>query len=198
MLNPLQSIAAHHLILASQSPRRKALLERADLTFSVEAIKDVDESFPPAMAHSAVAIYLAEKKSEAFDRPLKSKEILITADTIVCLHNRILTKPNNAGEAQAMLRELSACEHDVITGVCLRTDSRRLSFYEQTKVFFKKLSKAETAYYINKYQPFDKAGAYGIQEWIGHIGIERIEGCYFNVMGLPVYQVYKHLQKICE
>jgi septum formation protein len=173
------------LILASQSPRRQALLKAMDLDFQV-MIKSVVEDFPNSIPVEKVAEYLAEKKADAFDFAELSKDSrLIACDTVVIIDNEILGKPKNFDEAFAMLKKLSGREHSVITGVCIKTATEKKLFSEITSVHFKHLTDEQIRYYVETYKPFDKAGAYGIQEWIGLIGISRIEGCYYNVMGLP-------------
>lgn len=179
------------ILLASNSPRRKELLAGLGLTFEVR-VKEVQEDFPEHMQREEVAEYLASHKAYAYAADLQD-EVLITADTIVCLGDRILNKPADAAEAFNMLRSLSGQAHEVITGVCLLTRETKIVFHDVTKVYFKELTDQEIHYYIEHYKPFDKAGAYGIQEWIGMIGIEKIEGSYFNVVGLPVQKLYTHL-----
>lgn len=181
----------HSLILASKSPRRQQLLREAKFQFTTVSLA-VDESFPADLPVADVARYLAEKKARAFDGDVENA-VLITADTVVMIDGRILGKPNNKEEAIEMLQHLSGKAHQVITGVCLRHNQITRSFDDVTQVYFKKLSEEEIHYYIDTYQPFDKAGAYGIQEWIGMIGIEKIEGSYFNVVGLPLNKVYEAL-----
>lgn len=179
------------ILLASNSPRRKELLAGLGLSFEVR-VKEVHEDFPEHMQREEVAEYLASHKADAYAADLQD-EVLITADTIVCLGERILNKPSDAAEAFEMLRALSGQAHEVITGVCLLTKETKTVFHDVTKVYFKELTDEEIQYYIEHYQPFDKAGAYGIQEWIGMIGIEKIEGSYFNVVGLPVQKLYTYL-----
>lgn len=182
------------LLLASNSPRRKELLASLGLMFKVK-VKDVHEDFPGHLQRAEVAEYLAAHKAEAYRDDLQD-EALITADTIVCLGDRILNKPADYAEAFEMLQALSGKGHEVITGVCLITKNQKSIFHDTTSVYFKTLSEAEIDYYITHYKPYDKAGAYGIQEWIGMIGIERIEGSYFNVVGLPVQKLYIQLQSL--
>jgi septum formation protein len=179
------------LLLASNSPRRKELLTSLGLTFEVR-VKEVQEDFPEHLYREEVAEFLASHKADAYLQDL-SDELLLTADTIVCLGDRILNKPADYEEAFQMLRSLSGTSHEVITGVCLLTKERKTVFHDVTKVYFKELSDSEIDYYITHYKPFDKAGAYGIQEWIGMVGIRKIEGSYFNVVGLPVQKLYEHL-----
>lgn len=182
------------LLLASNSPRRKELLTGLGLNFQIK-VKEVHEDFPEHLKRAEVAEYLASHKADAYQHDLKN-EILLTADTIVCLGERILNKPANYEEAFEMLSDLSGTSHEVITGVCILMKERKAVFHDITKVFFKKLTKTEIDYYIRNFQPFDKAGAYGIQEWIGMIGIERIEGSYFNVVGLPVQKLYNQFKAL--
>ncbi|MFD2244834.1 Maf-like protein [Pontibacter ruber] len=179
------------ILLASNSPRRKELLAGLGLTFTVR-VKEVHEDFPEHLYREEVAEFLASHKADAYQHEL-TNELLITADTIVCLEDRILNKPADYEEAFQMLRALSGTAHEVITGVCLLTKEKKTVFHDVTKVYFKELTDAEIDYYITHYKPFDKAGAYGIQEWIGMIGIKKIEGSYFNVVGLPVQKLYDHL-----
>ena len=182
------------IILASGSPRRRQLMEGLGIPFTVELSGDVEEIIPAGMPLEKTPEYLARVKSEAF-RPLAGDELLITADTVVICHRQLLGKPANKADAERMLRLLSGNRHDVLTGVCLRTSQTTHTFTAHTAVFFRPLSAAEIDYYIDCYRPYDKAGAYGAQEWIGYVGIERIEGSYFNVMGLPLQQLYTALMQ---
>ncbi|MBX0334679.1 Maf-like protein [Pontibacter sp. HSC-14F20] len=182
------------ILLASNSPRRKELLAGLGIPFEVR-VKDVQEDYPEHLQREQVAEFLAGHKADAYTSDLQN-EVLITADTIVCLGERVLNKPADASEAFNMLRALSGTHHEVITGVCILTRNSKTIFHDVTKVYFKKLSDEEINYYIEHYQPFDKAGAYGIQEWIGKIGIEQIEGSYFNVVGLPVQKLYTYLRDL--
>lgn len=179
--------------LASASPRRRELLKGLDIEFTVEPGKDEKEAFSEGLSHTEIPAFLARHKSETFHRELAPREVLITADTLVFLDEQILGKPHDPEEAAAMLRALSGRTHTVITGMALRTLEKMHSFIDVTEVDFRPLTDDEIAYYIEKYQPFDKAGAYGIQEWIGYVGITAIRGSYFNVMGLPVQRLYKEL-----
>ncbi len=183
----------YQLILASNSPRRKELLSSLELNFKVEAYP-IDESFPPDLKEDLVAEYIAKKKADGF-RTLNQNELLITSDTVVINKGTILGKPSSKEEAFDMISSLSGNTHTVITGVMLRTLKKEVSFSESTHVTFRELSVSEIDHYINKYQPFDKAGAYGIQEWIGKIGIEKIEGDYYNVVGLPLEKLYLTLSQ---
>ena len=181
------------IILASQSPRRKELLSLLDLEFTVE-VKSIDEIFPKDLKTSKVAEYLAELKASAFTN-IKDDQVIITADTVVILNDTILGKPKDKAEAKEMLHRLSNRSHDVITGVCLKSAQKISTFSSSTKVYFRDLTDAEIDYYIENYKPYDKAGSYGIQEWIGAIGITKIEGSYFNVVGLPIQELNEQLKK---
>ena len=189
----LDNLKDRHIILASASPRRRFLLKQLDIEFtSVSA--EVDESIPEGMNPDEIAIFLAEKKADHFEDLLKDpKNILITADTLVLIDGVILGKPEDKEGAIKMLKSLSGKMHSVVTGVCIRSCDKDRSFTDWTDVYFKSLSKDEIEYYLDHYKPFDKAGAYGAQEWIGYIGIRRLEGSYFNVMGLPVHKLYEEL-----
>ena len=184
---------ASKLILASESPRRQYLMKELGLEFEV-LIPNVREHYPENLSPSEIAVYLAELKSNNFDASLFSENtILITADTIVSVDGQILGKPGNYQEAVCMLEKLSGCKHEVITAVCLKSRFRQKTFHVLSAVYFRKLTLEEINFYIEKYHPFDKAGGYGVQEWIGYIGIERIEGSFFNIMGLPVKELYEEL-----
>lgn len=179
-----------NIILASKSPRRQELLKGLGLSFEIKT-KEIDEDFPNTIDASNVAAFLAQKKAEAFE--LSIDDILITSDTTVLLTDRILNKPQNIEEAIEMLQSLSGKTHEVCTGVCIKSTDKEVTFSDFTSVTFKQLSLDEIEYYIKHFQPFDKAGSYGIQEWIGFVGIEKIEGCYYNVMGLPLSKLYQEL-----
>jgi septum formation protein len=185
----------YELILASASPRRQQILRDAGYEFVVSPAH-TDESYPKEMLPAHVARYLAEKKARAFHGKLSKEQMVITADTTVVLGNTILNKPANEEEAYQMLRFLSGRQHEVITGVCLYTNDIEISFSDTTEVWFKELSDGEIWHYIKKYAPYDKAGSYGIQEWIGMIGINKISGSYFNVMGLPIHRVAEELKHL--
>ena len=191
----MHSIKNYKLILASASPRRQRLMKDAGFTFEVR-LKNVEEKYPQEIHLEKVAEYLSTVKASAFREELKVDEVLITADTVVCIHDRILGKPADRKEAISMLQELSGNRHLVVTGVSVTTRTEQLSFSSRTDVFFKHLSNEEIIFYVDTYKPFDKAGAYGIQEWIGYIGIERIEGSFYNVMGLPIQKLYETLRKL--
>ncbi|MBC8109758.1 MAG: septum formation protein Maf [Verrucomicrobia bacterium] len=181
------------IILASGSPRRRQLLTELGFDFVVKT-KNTDESFPETMPVQEVPLFLAEKKANAFASEI-SDEILIAADTVVIIDNKILNKPAHKAEAFAMLHLLSGRKHEVITGVCLLSATKKVLFSDLAEVFFRDLSDSEVEFYVEKYQPFDKAGAYGAQEWMGMVGIEKIIGSYFNVMGLPVHKLYQELMR---
>lgn len=187
-------ITPYHIILASNSPRRKELLAGLDIPFDVRVIDGIDESYPDDLATHGIAQYISQKKAAAYRLLMASDELVITADTIVVLGTHVMGKPHDAAEAQAMLRELSGRTHQVITGVTLTTTDRQTSFSVITDVTFKAFTDDEINYYVSNYRPFDKAGAYGIQEWIGHIGVTALNGSYFNVMGLPVQRIYEALK----
>lgn len=185
-----------HVILASGSPRRRELLKGLDIDFEVDTNNNFKESFTSSIPFEDVPRLMSEGKSAGFHRPLKEDEILITADTMVIIPGKeILGKPKDREDAVRMLRDLSGRSHLVITAVTIRDIGRKETFTATTEVWFKDLSEQEISYYVDTYKPYDKAGAYAIQEWIGHIGIRRIEGSYFNVVGFPVQRVYEALQR---
>lgn len=184
----------HRLILASKSPRRQQLLSGLGFEFEI-VTREVDESFPPHLKAQEIPLYLSKIKAEAFNDLLDNNTVVITADTVVWINDKVLNKPENEEEAYTMLKLLSGNMHEVFTGVTINSKFKHQSFFNKTNVYFKELSDEEIWYYIKKYQPFDKAGAYGAQEWIGYVAIEKIEGSYFNVMGLPVKEVYEELMK---
>ena len=183
----------YKIILASNSPRRRELLAGLDIDFTVRVLPDIDESYPKSIPTTDIAQFIAEKKADAYRADIIEDELVITADTIVVCNNHVLGKPHNAEEARDMLLMLSGQTHDVITGVCLTTQDKKRAFSVTTQVTFDTLSDQQIDYYINHYRPFDKAGAYGIQEWIGFVGVSDLRGSYFNVMGLPVQRIYKEL-----
>jgi septum formation protein len=193
----ITGIDKYRIILASRSPRRQQLLKELGLEFDMVEM-DYDESFPSHLKGAEAAIFLAKKKSDPFRKVLSKNEIVITADTIVWCNNKALGKPSDYEDARRMIMELSGNTHEVITGVSLLSSEKEVSFSESTKVTFEVLSDEEIDYYINEYKPFDKAGAYGIQEWIGIAACSRIEGSYFNVVGLPVQRVYKELMEFIK
>lgn len=186
------------LILASNSPRRKELLAGLGLPFEVHVLKDIDESYPDDLPVSEVALYIAGKKADAYRATLADDELVITADTVVIVGDEILGKPVDEADAERMLRLISSRTHQVTTGVCMLTTTNERRFAVTTDVTFKQLSDDEIRYYITKYRPFDKAGAYGIQEWIGYVGVTCLHGSYYNVMGLPVQRIYETLQQMNE
>lgn len=190
-MNLFEIIQSTKIILATNSPRRKELLTQLGIPFEVKS-KEIDESYPKSFRPEAVAVYIAEKKANSFLEIL-TDELLIAADTIVSVEDEIFGKPKDAHEAKTMLRKLSGKPHEVITGVALLYMQKIYSFYEKTTVHFKELTNAEIEYYIKEYQPFDKAGAYGIQEWIGMVGVTGIEGSYSNVVGLPTARLYHEI-----
>ena len=183
----------YNYILASKSPRRQELLHSLGVEFQI-LISDVDETYPENLTKEEIPVFLAELKSKSLIKNLKENDLLITADTIVWLNGEVLGKPENKEEAVRTLQKLSATEHQVISGVCLTSINKQKSFFSVSNVQFKNLSLPEIEYYVSEYKPFDKAGAYGIQEWIGYIGITHIEGSFYNVMGLPVQQLYTEIQ----
>lgn len=186
----------YQIILASKSPRRRQLLEEAGLPFHVKTL-EVEENYPDDLAVEEVPVYLAKKKARASQAFLQSeKDVILAADSVVILDGVIYGKPADEAEAHAMLAKLSGQEHQVITGVCLLTKNQEIAFGDLTKVKFAPLSKADIDYYVSNFQPFDKAGSYAIQEWIGLCKIEKIEGTYANVMGLPVERIWKELQQL--
>ena len=186
-------LGSFHIILASSSPRRQYLLKELGLDFEI-CTTNVREDFPAGLTPGEVALYLAELKAASFDTArMHQNSILITADTIVVLGDEILGKPGGHDEAVTMLRKLSGRKHDVITAICLKSKKKTRTFQVLSSVYFKELKPEEIEYYIRNFQPFDKAGGYGIQEWIGYIGISKIEGSFFNIMGLPVKELYEEL-----
>ena len=185
----------YRLILASQSPRRRQLLADAGIEFVLAPRFECDESFPATMLAEQVAEYLSCLKADAYPESLGERDILLTADTVVIADGKVLGKPKDRADAIAIIEQLSGREHQVVTGVSLTNASARHSFSTLSRVKFRTLSREEIEYYVDNYRPFDKAGAYGIQEWIGYVGIEGIEGSFYNVMGLPVQRVYCSLKE---
>lgn len=186
-------LSEYKIILASNSPRRRELLSGLDLDYTIEVLPDIDESYPADLTGAEIARYLAEKKADAYRH--KDNSLLITADTIVLLGDKVLGKPKDCEEAKSMLRMLSGRTHRVATGVCMTSKSKKHSFVVTSEVRFANLEEDEISYYVEKYKPLDKAGAYGVQEWIGYIAVEYISGSYFNIMGLPVQRLYQELKK---
>ena len=187
-----EKLQGKHLILASGSPRRQHFLKELNLEFEIR-LKEIDEHYPNHLKGEEITDYLAKLKAFPFKDELKENDILVTADTIVWLNNIAIGKPKNTEDAENMLKTLSGKMHKVISSVCITSAEKQIVFNDVTEVTFKVLSKEEIQFYIKKYQPFDKAGSYGIQEWIGYIGIEKITGSYFNVMGFPVHKFYQQL-----
>jgi len=183
-----------HIILASNSPRRRELLAGLDIPFEVRVIPDIDERYPDDLTGGDIPLYISRAKAEAYRPMLQKDDLVITADTIVWADQTVLGKPADEAEARRMLRVLSGRTHQVFTGVALTTAERQTSFVCGTDVTFDHLTDEEIDYYVQHYRPFDKAGAYGVQEWIGFVGVTRLEGSYFNVMGLPVQRLYKALK----
>ncbi|MGB0770647.1 MAG: Maf-like protein [Flavobacteriaceae bacterium] len=190
-------LKSKNLILASGSPRRQELLKSLGVPFEIR-IREIDEVYPKHLKKSEISDYLAQLKSNAFVEELNPKDLLITSDTIVWYHNMALGKPKSKDDAFQMLQKLSGKTHEVITSVCLKSLQKEDIFNSITKVTFKELSSEEIQFYIDNYNPMDKAGAYGIQDWIGQIGVTKIEGSYFNVMGFPIHKIYSQLLKFSE
>lgn len=193
---PLRNLDGKKILLASHSPRRRELLGMLGIDFDIADIIEVDESYPADMPAESVAGYLSAKKGKAYLPTITPDTIIITADTVVIVDGVILGKPSSEERAKEMLKMLSGKSHKVVTGVTVSTSVKSVSFSAETKVTFDNLTDEEIDYYINKYRPYDKAGAYGIQEWIGAVGIKGIDGSFYNVMGLPVHKLYKHLSEI--
>ena len=187
-------VIPYQIILASNSPRRKELLAGLDLQFKVRVLQDVDESYPNDLPTLEIAEFISKKKADAYIQTMADNELVITADTVVILGDEVMGKPHDEADAKRMLGELSGQTHQVATGVTLSTKERQVSFSVVTDVTFKQLSSDEIDYYVRTYHPMDKAGAYGIQEWIGYIGVTALKGSYFNVMGLPVQRIYEALK----
>lgn len=193
-----QLLKGKKIILASQSPRRQQLLGELGVEYEVRHNGDSDESYPDTLPYSDIPIYLAQKKAEPFRKNLASNEMLITSDTIVWCNGSVLGKPIDRADAISILQKLSGHKHEVITGVHLIYKGKEHSFSASTDVYFRELTDEEINYYIDNFKPYDKAGAYGVQEWIGYVAVERIDGSYFNVMGLPVQKLYNELIKFLE
>lgn len=187
-----QAIQPYHVVLVSQSPRRRELLKGLEINFEATSV-DADETYPAHLKGAEVPCYITQVKAHAYKPLLQDNTLAITADTVVSIDGDILGKPNNKAEAMQMLRTLSGKKHQVITAVCVFTKQKEHLFYAVSEVYFKPLLDQEIEHYIDTYQPFDKAGSYGVQEWIGYIGIEKIVGSYYNVMGLPIQRLYQEL-----
>ena len=184
-----------NIILASGSPRRQQFLRELNVDFEIR-LKDIEEIYPDHLKAEEITNYLAELKANAFQDELIDNDVLITSDTVVCLNGKALGKPKDAVDAFNMIKEMSGKTHEVITTVCIKTVNLTTTFFEKTLVAFKELTDSEITYYIDLYKPFDKAGSYGIQEWIGLVAIEKIEGSYTNVVGLPTHRLYDELMKL--
>lgn len=187
-------VEGYRVVLASNSPRRKELLGGLGINFEVRTLKDIDESYPDTLKGEEIPMFISGKKAEAYRQTMADDELIITADTIVYDKGQVLGKPKSREEAISMLQQLSGHAHEVITGVSIVTKKKTIQFASTSKVFFSSLTDEEIMYYVDSYQPFDKAGAYGIQEWIGFVGVTRLEGSYFNVMGLPIQRLYTELK----
>lgn len=192
----MDNLKKYKVILASNSPRRKELLAGLGVDYEVRTLPDVDESYPETLQGADIPLYIAKEKADAYVAMMQPGELMITADTIVWLDGKVLGKPRDREDALQMLRTMSGRTHEVFTGVCITTTDWQRSFTAQTEVRFATLSEEEIAYYVDKFQPMDKAGAYGVQEWIGFIGVENISGSYYNIMGLPVQKLYRELLKV--
>jgi len=191
----LDRLNKYRIILGSVSPRRKELLSGLDIPFEVKVLPDIEENYPNSLQREEIPLFLAKLKADAYKDLLEKQDLLISADTVVCLDGQVYEKPQNEDEAKEMLRNLSGKIHEVITGVCISTQKQQQLFHAVSKVKFAELEESEIDYYVNKYKPYDKAGAYGVQEWIGYIGVEHMEGSFYNVMGLPVRMLYKYLKE---
>ncbi|MCE3259546.1 MAG: maf protein [Bacteroidetes bacterium] len=197
-MNSIDSIIKDYpfrLILGSASPRRQELLKSLGFEFRNQPVKVDETEWPEDLKAQEICIFLAEKKADAYEDPLKEDELLITADTIVWCEGKVYNKPVNFAEGKKMLESLSGKMHEVFTAVCLKSANKQTTFYDVSKVYFKKLKSEEIEYYLTNYSPYDKAGGYGVQDWIGYIGIDRIDGSFYNVMGLPVKELYEELIK---
>lgn len=192
----MDNLKKYKVILASNSPRRKELLAGLGVDYEVRTLPDVDESYPETLQGADIPLYIAKEKADAYVAMMQPGELMITADTIVWLDGKVLGKPWDREDALQMLRTMSGRTHEVFTGVCITTTDWQRSFTAQTEVRFATLSEEEIAYYVDNFQPMDKAGAYGVQEWIGFIGVENISGSYYNIMGLPVQKLYRELLKV--
>lgn len=191
----LSHLKKYEILLASNSPRRRELLAGLDIDYRVIALPEVDESYPDTLSGEEIPLYISQEKAAAYRRFMKDNTLLITADTIVWLDGKVYGKPRDIADAKAMLQALSGKTHTVITGVTLTSLQKQLSFAVSTEVTFAALSDDEIDYYVETYRPLDKAGAYGVQEWIGYIGVTGLKGSYYNVMGLPIQRLYTELKK---
>lgn len=191
----LSNLQKYEILLASNSPRRRELLAGLDIEYRVTALPEVDESYPATLSGEEIPLYISQEKAAAYRNQMKENTLLITADTIVWLDGRVYGKPHDLDDAKAMLRALSGKTHTVITGVTLTSMQKQISFAVSTEVDFASLADDEIDYYVDRYRPLDKAGAYGVQEWIGYIGVTGLHGSYYNVMGLPIQRLYTELKK---
>ena len=196
MAKILENLKKYHIILASNSPRRRELLAGLDITYEVKVLPGIDESYPDGLSAEEIPQYISRRKAEAYEAVRQPDDLIITADTIVWTDGRVLGKPEDEAGAMEMLRLLSGRTHQVITGVTLSAASGMRTFAVTSEVTFDVLAEEEIDYYVKRYRPLDKAGAYGIQEWIGYVGVSALHGSYFNVMGLPVQRLYKELKKL--
>ena len=194
----LSHLKKYEILLASNSPRRRELLAGLDIDYRVTALPEVDESYPDTLSGEEIPLYISQEKAAAYRRFMKDNTLLITADTIVWLDGKVYGKPRDIADAKAMLQALSGKTHTVITGVTLTSLQKQISFAVSTEVTFTALDDDEIDYYVETYRPLDKAGAYGVQEWIGYIGVTGLKGSYYNVMGLPIQRLYTELKKILE
>ena len=192
----LDNLEKYKVILASGSPRRRELMAGLGVNYEVRILPDVDESYPDTLQGEEIPLYIANEKADAYIPMMQPDELIITADTIVWLDGKVLGKPRDREDALQMLRTMSGRTHEVFTGVCITTTDWQRSFTAQTEVRFATLSEDEIIYYVDNFKPMDKAGAYGVQEWIGFIGVENISGSYYNIMGLPVQKLYRELLKV--
>lgn len=192
----LDNLEKYKVILASGSPRRRELMAGLGVNYEVRILPDVDESYPNTLQGEEIPLYIAKEKADAYIPMMQPDELIITADTIVWLDGKVLGKPRDREDALQMLRTMSGRTHEVFTGVCITTTNWQRSFTAQTEVRFATLSEDEIIYYVDNFKPMDKAGAYGVQEWIGFIGVENISGSYYNIMGLPVQKLYRELLKV--
>lgn len=192
----LDNLEKYKVILASGSPRRRELMAGLGMNYEVRILPDVDESYPDTLQREEIPLYIAKEKADVYIPMMQPDELIITADTIVWLDGKVLGKPRDREDALQMLRTMSGRTHEVFTGVCITTTDWQRSFTAQTEVRFATLSEDEIIYYVDNFKPMDKAGAYGVQEWIGFIGVENISGSYYNIMGLPVQKLYRELLKV--
>lgn len=195
-INMLDNLKKYKIKLASNSPRRRELLSGLGIDYEVKLLPGIDETYPDSLKGEEIPVYIARKKAEAYRATLQPEELILTADTVVCIDGKVLGKPKDEEDACGMLRLLSGRTHQVITGVCLMTTAFQKSFASVTDVTFDALSEEEIRYYVEKYRPMDKAGSYGVQEWIGFIGVTGLSGSFYNVMGLPVQRLYKELKEL--